>query len=288
MKQIIYSLVFISIFLYYIHINNKEMNNVFSIKGERDYMEDTYIIHKDSIYSIYGVFDGHGGKDVSDALKKIIPTYFSKHVFNSKMKYNNEHEIGNKIRKSFLILDNIIKNNINSYTVGSTASIIIKYNNLLIIVNLGDSRAVILQKNAAYPNGNILFATKDHKPEIERERIQNSKGSVVFDGNVHRVNGNLSLSRAFGDFHLKYYTKKKYSGPVSVEPEITFIPIVRNTKYICVIGSDGLWDDVSNKDTLNIYRHCKKNNIPKISSVLGATAYKNGSSDNITVMYIEF
>lgn len=263
------------------------MVNVFTIKGKRDYMEDTYIIHTDSIYSIYGVFDGHGGKNVSDALKKIIPAYFSKHIFNSKTKFNDEQHIHNKIKKSFLILDNIIKHNVNSYSVGSTASIVIKYNNQLITVNLGDSRAVILQKSVEHPNGNILLATKDHKPEDEKQRIIKSKGTVEHDGHVHRVNGNLSLSRAFGDFHLKYYTKDKYRGPVSAEPDINIIHMNKNTKYICVIGSDGLWDDISNKNVLSIYRYCKKNNIPKISSVLGATAYKKGSTDNITVLYVE-
>jgi serine/threonine protein phosphatase PrpC len=286
MQKIFFIVLFI-IFIYCLHIHNKNMVNVFSIKGKRDYMEDTYIIHSDSIYSIYGVFDGHGGKNVSDALKKILPVYFSRHVFNSTIKYNNVNEISNKIKKSFLILDHIIKNNVNSYSVGSTASIIIKYNNLLITVNLGDSRAVILQKNVENSNGMILFATTDHKPEHERERIKKSKGDVKFDGHVYRVNGNLSLSRAFGDFYLKYYSKNKYRGPVSVEPEINFIQMNKNTKYIGIIGSDGLWDDVSNRDVLNIYRHCKKNKVPKISSVLGATAYKKGSSDNITVMYVE-
>lgn len=286
MKKIIYLFVLVTIIIYYLHIYNKNMVNTFSIKGKRDYMEDTYIIHADSTYSIYGVFDGHGGKYVSDALKKILHVYFSTHIFNKEIKYNNENEIRSKIKKSFLILDNIIKHNVESYTVGSTASIIIKYGDLLITVNLGDSRAIILQQNDSNPNGMILFSTKDHKPELERSRIEKNKGTVVYDGHVYRVNGNLSLSRAFGDFYLKY-NNNNYRGPVSVEPEIKFIKMSENTKYIGVIGSDGLWDDVSNKDVLNIYRHCKKNKISKISSVLGATAYKKGSSDNITVLYFE-
>ena len=113
MKQIIFLIVFVTIFLYCTSIYNKEMVNVFSIKGKRDYMEDTYVIHNDSTYSIYGVFDGHGGENVSDALKKILPAYFSKHVFNTNNKYNNEQQIRNKIKKTFLILDNIIKYNVN-------------------------------------------------------------------------------------------------------------------------------------------------------------------------------
>ena len=287
MKNILCIFVFISIILYFLDIHNKNMVNIFSIKGKRDYMEDTFVIHEDNIYSIYGVFDGHGGKTVSDALKKILPLYFSKHVFNSNTKYNNNQEIIKKIKKSFLVLDNIIKYNISSYSIGSTACLIIKYKNQIITVNLGDSRAIVLQKNDKVPNCEIIFSTKDHKPENEKQRIKDSSGTVEFDGYVHRINGNLSLSRAFGDFYLKYNNKNIYKGPVSVEPEINFITMDKNTKYICVIGSDGLWDDVSNKDILSIYRHCKKNNIPKISSVLGATAYKKGSTDNITVLYVE-
>ena len=61
--------------------------------------------------------------------------------------------------------------------------------------NTGDSRCV------SSINGEALALSIDHKPsdELERERIENAGGFVEFN----RVNGNLALSRALGDFAFK-------------------------------------------------------------------------------------
>ena len=58
--------------------------------------------------------------------------------------------------------------------------------------NSGDSRAVMCL------NGQVVDLSYDHKPTnpYEKERILKEGGNVV-DG---RVNGELSLSRAIGDF----------------------------------------------------------------------------------------
>ena len=65
----------------------------------------------------------------------------------------------------------------------------------LIVANAGDSR-ICLSKN-----GKEVTISIDHKPtdEIELARIE-AAGKFVNQG---RVNGNLALSRAFGDFCFK-------------------------------------------------------------------------------------
>ena len=66
--------------------------------------------------------------------------------------------------------------------------------------NAGDSRAV------ACVAGRAVSLSYDHKPSIqaERERIISAGGWVDWN----RVNGNLALSRALGDFVFKKNTKK--------------------------------------------------------------------------------
>merc|ERR1712151_827455 len=67
------------------------------------------------------------------------------------------------------------------------------------VANVGDSRAMLIR------NGKALALSEDHKPEnpMERSRIRAAGGQVVRVGPCHRVDGNLNLSRALGDFHLK-------------------------------------------------------------------------------------
>lgn len=67
-------------------------------------------------------------------------------------------------------------------------------------VNVGDSRAI------ACVNGVVDVLSVDHKPSNEGElkRIIAAGGWVEFN----RVNGNLALSRALGDFIFKRNKKK--------------------------------------------------------------------------------
>ena len=65
----------------------------------------------------------------------------------------------------------------------------------LYVGNVGDSRCI------ASMNGEAEALSVDHKPGdiLERARIENAGGFVEFN----RVNGNLALSRAVGDFAFK-------------------------------------------------------------------------------------
>lgn len=81
---------------------------------------------------------------------------------------------------------------------GCTANVALVYKNELYVANSGDSRSVLCSKEEAFP------MSYDHKPDdsIELNRIH-AAGGFVSDG---RVNGNLNLSRAMGDFEYKGVT----------------------------------------------------------------------------------
>ncbi|CAH3199351.1 unnamed protein product, partial [Porites evermanni] len=83
---------------------------------------------------------------------------------------------------------------------GTTAVVVILKNQKIYCGNVGDSRAIASKKGA------VEQLSYDHKPsnDDETRRIIAAGGWVEFN----RVNGNLALSRALGDFCFKKNDKK--------------------------------------------------------------------------------
>merc|ERR1719182_857884 len=100
----------------------------------------------------------------------------------------------------------------------------------LLVANLGDSRCVMVRND-----GSALALSSDHKPNRpdERARVQAAGGQVIYAG-CWRVQGDLAVSRAFGDAHLKAYG-------VSATPELSAITLTPRDAFL-VLASDGLWD----------------------------------------------
>jgi len=76
---------------------------------------------------------------------------------------------------------------------GCTANVGLLKRGKFYVANAGDSRSV-----ACLNDGSTLALSYDHKPDNteEKNRIESAGGYV----SENRVNGNLNLSRAFGDF----------------------------------------------------------------------------------------
>lgn len=116
--------------------------------------------------------------------------------------------------------------------------------NELYITNVGDSRSIIVKKN-----GSFYAVSFDHKPNVinERLRIEKNGGYITKDGSVYRVVGRLSVSRSFGDKDLKDY--------VICQPDIYKHTRDDDNDMCIVIGSDGLWDVLSNSEvSITMYR----------------------------------
>lgn len=137
---------------------------------------------------------------------------------------------------------------------GSTCVVSVIKGNTLTTANAGDSRAVLCRK------GRAVALSRDHKPmdEDERARIQNA-GGFVQEG---RVNGSLALSRAIGD--LEYKQSKQLSAElqiVTAHPEITTFELQEGDEFL-VIACDGIWDVLTNQQTVDYVRQRLDAKIP--------------------------
>lgn len=122
---------------------------------------------------------------------------------------------------------------------GSTAITCLIKNNRLYCANAGDSRMI------ASINGKVEVLSDDHKPNNEKEhkRICDAGGFVE----CNRVNGNLALSRALGDFMFKRNLNKiPEEQIVTAYPDVAEREITEDWEF-AVLACDGIWDVLRNE-----------------------------------------
>ena len=124
--------------------------------------------------------------------------------------------------------------------------------NELFACNIGDSRILLISNNQPSQ------ISKDHHPESEIDRIEQAGGFVeqtfdkntkVFSGpmrvwNRARTGPGLAMSRSLGDNYAHMIG-------VSEMPDI-FNFYLSTQDQIIVIGSDGIWEVLTNQDVTNI------------------------------------
>jgi hypothetical protein len=141
--------------------------------------------------SYFGIFDGHSGNKCSDFLKANLHTY----LFNSPYFPHNPiraiKESFKKAEDTFLSMVYDAKNNKLKDKSGSCALVMLIINDILVSINLGDSRALY-----SYDTGKYLFQiTRDHKPndDVEKKRIEGAGGKVYYANKVHRKGREIEL-----------------------------------------------------------------------------------------------
>ena len=138
---------------------------------------------------LFSVFDGHGGKEVANyANERFSDILQSLPQFQAK-KYKEA------LVEAFRVFDAEVKDKDYGMDTGTTANVVYFNDTDIYCANSGDSRAVLYTGNSAYP---LSF---DHKPDNEQERTRIEKSDHFVEDS--RVDGNLALSRAFGDFQYK-------------------------------------------------------------------------------------
>lgn len=216
------------------------------MQGWRITMEDAHIhllsLPNDKDTCFFGVFDGHGGSKVAQ--------YAGEHLYKkviTRPEYS-EGRIADALKYGFLDLDeDMIKDNdMKDELAGTTANVVLLKGNRIFCGNVGDSRCV------ASVRGQVEQLSFDHKPgnETETKRIISAGGWVEFN----RVNGNLALSRALGDFVFKKNDKKDPRDQiVTAYPDVLEKQITPDHEFL-VIACDGIWDVLTNQEVVDFVR----------------------------------
>ncbi|KAF4631448.1 hypothetical protein G7Y89_g6681 [Cudoniella acicularis] len=236
----------------------------------------------DERLSFFGVYDGHGGDRVAIFAGENI------HQIISKQEAFRKGDIEQALKDGFLATDRAILNDprYEEEVSGCTASVGILSAKKIYVGNAGDSRSVLGVKGRAKP---LSF---DHKPQNEGEkaRITAAGGFVDFG----RVNGNLALSRAIGDFEFK---KSAELSPeqqiVTAYPDVTVHEISDDDEFL-VVACDGIWDCQSSQAVVEFVRRgiAAKQELSKIcenmmDNCLASNSETGGvGCDNMTMIVI--
>ncbi|XP_038702636.1 probable protein phosphatase 2C 10 isoform X2 [Tripterygium wilfordii] len=232
-----------------------------------DYHVAKFIHIQEHELGLFAIYDGHLGDTV--------PSYLQKHLFSNILKEEDFWVDPNRaIAKAYERTDQaILSQSADLGRGGSTAVTAILINGQrLCVANVGDSRAVLSR------GGQALQVTIDHEPNTERGSIENKGGFVSnMPGDVPRVNGQLAVSRAFGDKSLKTHLRS--------DPDMRNIEIDNSTELL-ILASDGLWKVVANQEAVDIARKIK--DPQKAAKQLIVEAVKRESRDDISCVVVRF
>ncbi|KAL1548128.1 putative protein phosphatase 2C 34 [Salvia divinorum] len=273
----------------------------YSKRGKKGINQDCFIVWEEfgcqEDMDFCGVFDGHGawGHFVSKTVRELLPSLLLCSwkeavelnagdldcILESEKKKIQFDVWEQSFYKACAAVDQELEQRpaIDSFHSGCTSLALVRQGDLMIVANVGDSRAVL----ATTSDEGSLVATQlttDHKPNLpyERKRIEKSGGmtySCPDEPGVHRVwlpNGQgvrgpgLAVSRAFGDYYIKDFG-------LIYEPQITQRRISSMDQF-AILATDGVWDVISNEEAVEIVASSKRDESAKRLVEYAACAWK--------------
>ncbi|WOG84396.1 hypothetical protein DCAR_0103579 [Daucus carota subsp. sativus] len=255
---------------------SNNFTSVFSKRGKKGVNQDCSIVweqygrQEDMLFC--GIFDGHGpwghfvSKLVRDSLPLSLLCNWQDALVETAVDLNLDIETEKTLQRFSLWEQSYLKacafvdqqlgqhRKIDSFYSGTTSLTVVRQGNLIVVANVGDSRAV-LATTSDDGSTTAIQLTTDFKPNLphEAERILQCKGRIFClddEPGFHRVwlpceeSPGLAMSRAFGDFCIKDF------GVISV-PEVTKRQITNRDQFI-VLATDGVWDVISNEEAVAI------------------------------------
>ena len=278
-----------------------------SMRGFRAQMEDGSAVllsltpTTSNKYRFCGVFDGHASsKKAATYLEEHLPRKIGEQQQNRWMSRKGIENACSQVDKE------ILRSNFSD--AGSTAVFCVLHNSNTLsgsvrvsIGSVGDSQAMIMHSDFSKPPS-VPLEHEIHRPhlmESEKDRIRKAGGFVA----NNRVDGELAVSRAFGDSRFKRDISRTMN-----EQKVIAVPAVADNMSllrgdILLLACDGLFDvmtpnviDTFIRGTLLselVRQRNEDKSLWNISETLSEVAGKlldeailRGSRDNMTVMLI--
>ena len=275
------------------------------MQGWRKRMEDAHITEisqgKSSELDVFGVFDGHGGKEIS----QFVTHHFTKELIVNKNYLKGD--LQSAIKDTFIKMDEIMQTNEGKEEIKQYARKSKEEDDLQSKDEPQNSQMAMLAQlvgqkdpesddiamrtgctgcvcvidemykkmyfaNAGdsrvvlCKNGNAIAMSTDHKPELESEkdRIYKADGWIT-DG---RVKGNLNLTRGLGDLDYKQNKKlKPEEQMITSNPDIKIEDFSNDVDFI-IIGCDGIWDCLNNQQACDFVLNRMKDKNVKLSKIV--------------------
>jgi serine/threonine protein phosphatase PrpC len=294
----------------------KWMGCEFGVSGMQGYRKDMEDRHIHTImpsapdHLFLGVFDGHGGVGCADYVsgtnphrnpgedKCLIEILEETPEWVQYRRSGKSDGTGRNIKlleralqSAFVSMDNQMRkylrmNPSKAETFGGCTGVTVMITpEYIVCANAGDSRAVYSKVGEI----SAIPLSRDHKPTNpgETARIAEAGGNVV----NKRVNGNLAISRGFGDFEFK---DNKMKGPegqmVSCIPEFHVYPRSAKDEMI-ILACDGLWDVCTNDQAIGFVREIWGKdgdaNMQSVAEKMCDKALELESMDNISVIVVK-
>jgi serine/threonine protein phosphatase PrpC len=190
-------------------------------RGRRGYMEDVDFtfeslqVDEQRCVNIYGVLDGHGGRDCAQFCADEIPMKIVASL-------RSGCQCTEALYRSFIDADSEFLQSDSVSNAGTTANVAVydAYRNVFYVANTGDTRAVLCRHGKAL---DLTYDRKGSDPE-EISRII-AAGGFVSQG---RVMGTLAVTRALGDIQLKEQGRSTHCTPVAMKcVDVTTLPPIR-------------------------------------------------------------
>jgi len=240
--------------------------------GLRDSMEDVFAIGDIPKYALFRaeVYDGHGGSAAALIAAATLTPYFLALCDKEDLKPAKQQRPRRELlREAYLAVDEFLVRKM--VPGGTAAATIYIWQDEFLAANVGDARI------AVGTDGGAICLTIDHKPDLpaEKARIE-SLGGRVITYDVPRVQGQLAMSRALGDYHLKPY--------VIPEPRMVEGYWGKENDY-AVVACDGVWDVLEPGEVLAIARDL--DDPEKAAQYITDSSLEKGSTDNITVLVLD-
>jgi len=201
-------------------------------------------------YRLLGVFDGHSnlGELVSQYTVTHLPEMLSSKLGPILSSSSSPTDESQKIKQALIdTFVEIDKTAPAEPSGGCTASIVLQLGQKIYVANAGDSRSLIATYTKSTAHVEILYITREDKPDLpeERARVERMGGQVYIpppnhigassrvlfvDKNTDRMNG-LAMSRSIGDWD---------AGKLGVIPD----PTVAVLDMLELVGVSALGSDV--------------------------------------------